>query len=702
MKRYHHKCSKVILSLMIAVSGILSFHSWTKIHATSAEGMGKIAIEEEYNRDYMINVKEDGTVEHVKVEDLPPVDNDIDPHSSSTYDVVRMLDNGEVVEFGSYDTYEEAFVAYERENLARHAADGRNAILSNGQIRAIENGVVNMRGKITSCNAYVSYTEDGTGTSGYSNGCYGADAAYLGTNADGTKVKFKISGVVGWANASDVSIIDERNAYVSYYYVSNDGYLYHYIRTVATSNGPTSAIMVGYQPSYLAKGTVYFSYDGHYFYTDFTTMLNDYKRGVYTNAVNANDPYYNYYQYLSFRTKTEFSAADLDNRVANMVSGASAMRNTGADFINNQNTYGTNALLMYGVAANESGWGTSNYALNKNNLFGLNAYDSNPDDAYSFPSVGAAIKEFSKFHISEGYLDPKDMYGRFFGPHLGDKASGLNVKYASDPYWGEKAAAQGYYLEINTGKKYTGNITLGVVSDHTKLNVRKEPTSNSTKLYETANVSNFPVVILGQTTGPTVDGTNVWYKIQTDAPLTSDRNAIIQDNGVYNFDHNYAYVSGAYVTLITNKTVNPPVTGPSFVETRDKGGIIANKEGTLIGLIDIGDRIEASSNVVENQDGSKTFLSGGKVYKKNGSQVTLDPGTIVYDQEAIQLKQDAVVASPGAPAIYSATQLFFPKGCITKEPDGITLRFSKGALYVRGQNIERIPANTNVILGSLS
>ncbi|MDE6195940.1 MAG: glucosaminidase domain-containing protein, partial [Erysipelotrichaceae bacterium] len=515
MKRYHHKCSKIILSLMIAISGILSFHSWTTVQATSAEGMENTAIEEEYNRDYMIDVKEDGAVEHIKIEDLPPVDNDIDMYSSSTYDVVRMLDDGEVVDLGSYSTYEEAFTAYERENLARHVTAGRNAIVSNGQIRAIENGVVNMRGKVTSCNAYVSYTEDGTGTSGYSNGCYGADAAYLGTNADGTKVKFKISGVVGWANASDVSIIHEKDAYVSYYRVTNEGHLYHYVRTVTTSSGYTPATMVGYQPSYLEKGKIYFSYDGHYFYTDFVTMLNDYKQGVYTHAVNPNDPYYNYYQYLSFRTKTEFSAADLNNRVADEVSGVSAMRNTGADFINNQDIYGTNALLMFGVAANESGWGTSSYALNKNNLFGLNAHDSNPDDALSFPSVAAAIKEFSKFHISEGYLDPLDYAGRYFGSHLGDKASGLNVKYASDPYWGEKAAAQGYYTEIFTGKKYAGNVTLGVVNDRTVLNVRKEPTSNSTKLYETANATNFPVVILGKTTGPSVNGNNVWYKIQT-------------------------------------------------------------------------------------------------------------------------------------------------------------------------------------------
>ena len=39
-------------------------------------------------------------------------------------------------------------------------------------------------------------------------------------------------------------------------------------------------------------------------------------------------------------------------------------------FIENQNKYGTNALLMIGVAANESAWGCSRIAAEKNNLFG--------------------------------------------------------------------------------------------------------------------------------------------------------------------------------------------------------------------------------------------------------------------------------------------------------------------------------------------
>ena len=54
------------------------------------------------------------------------------------------------------------------------------------------------------------------------------------------------------------------------------------------------------------------------------------------------------------------------------------MKNTGETFVKNQNTYGVHALLMTGIAANESNWGKSSISQKKNNLFGLNATDAAP------------------------------------------------------------------------------------------------------------------------------------------------------------------------------------------------------------------------------------------------------------------------------------------------------------------------------------
>ena len=72
--------------------------------------------------------------------------------------------------------------------------------------------------------------------------------------------------------------------------------------------------------------------------------------------------------------------------------------------------------------------------LDKNNFFGIAAYDTSPYlSAKSFDNVDKGILGAAKW-IRENYID----YGR---DHLGNKATGMNVRYASDPYWGEKIAS---------------------------------------------------------------------------------------------------------------------------------------------------------------------------------------------------------------------------------------------------------------------
>ena len=133
------------------------------------------------------------------------------------------------------------------------------------------------------------------------------------------------------------------------------------------SSAYASKIMVGINPGYLQEGVPYYSYDGHYFYTSYATMVSDYKQNIYSNSVNSSSPYYNYYQYLPHRSKTTFTASELDSMTSSMASGK--LNGLGSDFIKYQNTYGTNAALVYSVAVLESGWGTSSIAQNKNNLF---------------------------------------------------------------------------------------------------------------------------------------------------------------------------------------------------------------------------------------------------------------------------------------------------------------------------------------------
>ena len=182
----------------------------------------------------------------------------------------------------------------------------------------------------------------------------------------------------------------------------------------------------------------YYSYDGKYFYNSLNEVMDDLKADSNGRAVNKNNPYYNYYLYLPFRSKTSYSASDIDRFISQKAPSNSALRGSGKGFISAQDKYGSNAMLMLGIAINESNWGTSNYAINKNNLFGLGAYDSNPNDSFAYKSVSHCIEEFGNYWVSKGYSDPQDW--RYMGGYLGTKDLGFNVKYASDPFWGRKGS----------------------------------------------------------------------------------------------------------------------------------------------------------------------------------------------------------------------------------------------------------------------
>ena len=370
----------------------------------------------------------------------------------------------------------------------------------------------------------VTYTEVDAGRSGYLSTNASNDAAYISTNDDGT-ITCKLSGVVMKVPASCVkSIVSYTEGNVSYYY-ANEGKFYHKYSYISGSTVKMAVCRVGFQPSYINSNTVYYSYDGHYFYDSFASMISDYKNyssQSYEHAVNKNNPYYSYYQYLSLRSKTTYDASDLNNRTQKYCGSnyeSSKMYNQGQTFIDNQNTYGINASLMYGVAYNESAAGTSSIAKNKNNIFGLNAVDKTPSESANyFPSVDQCIKEFAYDWMSKGYLNGTD--SRYRGPHLGDKHSGINVKYASDPYWGEKAAAQSYYIADNSKSDYE-HYKIGI-SKLTELSLYKD-TNTSKRIYTSGAIGSgtkaylydYPVLIL-ETSGS-------WYKVQSDMPLKSDR-----------------------------------------------------------------------------------------------------------------------------------------------------------------------------------
>ncbi|WP_461816218.1 triple tyrosine motif-containing protein [Faecalimonas sp.] len=414
--------------------------------------------------------------------------------------------------------------------------------------KTITSQIVNLRKQP----GVLEYTEEETGASGYTVGAYGADAAYLGMS--GNNVKFMLGGVIGIIPKDKVQIVNKSSAKsVSHYSVSN-GRLYHYISTNVNESSYGSTIDNGPAPPYLKNGVRYYSYDGHYFYgeNDFENMLNDYNNGRRNYSVNKNNPFYNYFQYLPLRSQSSYSENVFNSIINSRVSSASKMKNTGKDFVEYQNTYGVNALLVAGIAGNESSWGTSNICVTKNNLFGLNAIDVSPgESANYFSSVNQCIGEFSEKWMSKEYLNPVNW--KYFGGFLGNKASGINVKYASDPYWGEKAASGAWHLDSKGGNRDANKYSIGIkdtIGPQNRVNVRRDNNISSTAFYKTPKQGNIACLILDNVS------TNKFYKIQSDAVLNTNRTAVDKFSGKYNFENMYAYISSDYVQVISRGKEN--------------------------------------------------------------------------------------------------------------------------------------------------
>lgn len=382
-----------------------------------------------------------------------------------------------------------------------------------------------------------------SGSNGYTHGAYGVDAAYLGTYNG--KIRGKIAGVVADFEPSDVNVVAYSSDEDVSYYMVEDGILRHYY--YYGSSHALASTRVGYDLNYLKDDVKYYSYDGHYFYSSYETMIRDYQKDTYTNAINANEPYYNYYQFLSHRALSNLTAQDFNNIAIDAMGKTSyetsKFKDIGNALVTNQNKYSVNAMLMLGVAANESNWGRSDLAMDKNNLFGHGAYDSNPYyGANGYDSPAHSVQYHAEYFISRGYLDYEDW--RFNGPHLGDKESGINVRYASDPYWGEKAACRAYFLTKKPADY--GQSTIGIIEGSIdNYPLYKEPSTSSSKVATLDGLVNLPVLIIDTVTS----GGKKWYKIQSDTSLTSDRTTS-DYSLIYDPANDYLYIPADTVNVV--------------------------------------------------------------------------------------------------------------------------------------------------------
>ncbi len=383
----------------------------------------------------------------------------------------------------------------------------------------------------------------------------GVDGGFLDmgwSNAKGKWVaKVRIGNFTGWipGEAYEIVPITWVKSYSSYT-VTNESIRHNYVTKIQNPYKSSGGNTIGPKPTMLSAGT-YYSYDGHYFYTSIEKLIKDYKNNTYNNSVNKSNPYYNYYMYLSNHTKTAYSSVNIDEFIRNNMGynkdvyghiasdKTSRLYGSGTFFYYSQQKYGVNAILSLSLSRNETANGRSYLAINKNNGFGLNAVDSNPiNGANWYATFGYSILGYSSKWITYGFAHPRDW--RYFGPQFGDKWIGMNVKYASDTYWSEKMAANYYGLDKAFGLQDYNYYQLGVVTG--KTNAYSGPSTSSKWIYEYPEAEDAVVIV-----GEVKNGTETWYKLQSDLNIDSNYNEITSGN--YNWN-GYVYVNAKYIKKI--------------------------------------------------------------------------------------------------------------------------------------------------------
>lgn len=129
---------------------------------------------------------------------------------------------------------------------------------------------------------------------------------------------------------------------------------------------------------------------------------------------------------MDLLTKSNITIEELQKGFAN-----TNMQGLEQYFINAENETGINAIYLAGLATHESDWNTSDFARERNNLFGWQSYDSNLNATKRFASKEESImtvaRALKKMYLSEN--------GCYFN---GYTISGISKRYASDKQHNQK------------------------------------------------------------------------------------------------------------------------------------------------------------------------------------------------------------------------------------------------------------------------
>ena len=236
------------------------------------------------------------------------------------------------------------------------------------------------------------------------------------------RIPVQVAGITGYVNSGQVAAVNSSTTFIPDY-VSDGKYVYHRYSAY-------NRVMVAYHNPNMQVGKSYYSADG----INFGSFKLDHP-----------------FQFSNLKSRSNYTAADINRLYSLMGANDSKLAGKGATFKAAERRYGVNALYLVAHSALESAWGRSKIAKDKNNFFGIAAYDSTPyTSATKFDDVDSGILGAARW-IDRSYLSNTGYPAN--GAYLGNKARGMNVNYATAPYWGESIASIMFSANEKLGRK---------------------------------------------------------------------------------------------------------------------------------------------------------------------------------------------------------------------------------------------------------
>lgn len=312
----------------------------------------------------------------------------------------------------------------------------------------------------------------------------GTAAEYIESDEHSVKVKFgKRTGFVKMENALLIPEIQVKGR--SYYKVTK-GYIYHY-----TFNSFTNTY---YAPYKYGKSDSDMP-EGEYYSDNGSTYTNKTDGKKYTA--------YQYFNMMPLYTKTSYTAEELNNFVKenkpDWIKTEVVLETMGNKFKAIEAEHNINAMYLLAHAIHETKWGTNEKALVRNNLFGIGAQDGT-DGLIEFDSYDECLDTlvFNLITKKEDNYFLESSY-RYHEAFLGNKDLGMNVFYATDPYWGQKIAGFMNQIDEKLGGKERNKYDIAItLVENAKTKVRKTPTvplDHSNILYQ-LKWTGTPVLVL--------------------------------------------------------------------------------------------------------------------------------------------------------------------------------------------------------------